>query len=90
MLASLTKDQIKEMLPTIGDRIQLIELLKEIPASSLHTNTIPPEEATTCTTSQCLTKKELLKRAAGGSLAAIAATKHWNVRNKWKQYLFQR
>ena len=78
------------MLPTIGDRIQLIKLLKEIPASSLHTNAIPPEEATTCTTSQCLTKKELLKRAAGGSLAAIAPTKHWNVLNKWKQYLFQR
>ena len=29
MLASLIKDQIKEMLPTIGDRIQLIELLRD-------------------------------------------------------------
>ena len=36
----------------------------------------------TCTTSQCLLKKELLKRASGGSLAAIAATKHWNLLNK--------
>ena len=90
MLASLTEDQIKEMLPAIGDRIQLTELLKEIPASSLHANATPRAEATACT-SQCLLKKELLKRASGGSLAAIAATKHWNLLNKalewqwWRQ-----
>ena len=30
MLTSLTEDQIKEMLPAIGDRIQLIELLKKV------------------------------------------------------------
>ena len=81
MLASLTEDQIKEMLPAIGDRIQLIELLKQSPASSLHANATTRAEATACT-SQCLLKKELLKRASGGSLAAIAATKHWNLLNK--------
>ena len=48
----MTEDQIKEMLPAIGDRIQLIELLKESPASSLHGNATPRAEATVCT-SQC-------------------------------------
>ena len=81
MLASLTEDQIKEMLSAIGDQIQLTELLKEIPASSLHANATPRAEATACT-SQCLLKKELLKRASGGSLAAIAPIKHWNLLNE--------